>query len=215
MAKADLFIFDMDGVLIESEPFWRQAQIELLQQYNVTITAEDCIHYTMGKRLDDIAATWIEKFTLNVSNADLSAAIMQGVVALITAHGHARDGLSTLLDYLSENQWRLALATSSSYPIIDAVLTALDIKDRFELMLSADDVENGKPAPDVYLEVCRRLNVKPEDAVALEDSFTGVRAAVASGARTIAIPEHPDAKFTIAAHVVNDFAGVVSYLQSL
>jgi beta-phosphoglucomutase-like phosphatase (HAD superfamily) len=89
----------------------------------------------------------------------------------------------------------------------------LGLNDVFELTLSADEVANGKPAPDVYLEVCRRLDISPEKVIALEDSLTGVRSAVAAGITTIAVPEHNKKEFAIADYIVNEIENVIDITE--
>ncbi|MDG3088625.1 HAD-IA family hydrolase [Vibrio hannami] len=202
--RKKLFIFDMDGVLLDSEPHWRAAQIDLLSRFEVTITEQDCIRYTMGKRIDDISSFWINRFDLDVSHKSFSDLLLNETASLISSVAEAREGLYQLIEFLNHNNMRVALATSSSPPIITAVLDKLNLSNTFELALSADSVENGKPFPDVYLEVCRRLGVQPEDTMALEDSLTGVTAAVNAKITTIAIPEKLTPEFAIADyHVTN------------
>ena len=213
MAKKELFIFDMDGVLLDSEPFWRKAQITALKQLGHVITVNDCIANTMGKRLDDIAKTWINMFSLNVNIEKLSQSILDGVVHYIGKEGKAKDGLYTLIEFLRSKNCRIALATSSSTPIISAVINKLNLNGTFELMLSADEVEKGKPAPDIYLEVCRRLNVPTTSALALEDSLTGVRAAVAANITTIAIPEFKTEEFIIADYIVKKMGEIIEITE--
>ena len=202
MHKKELFIFDMDGVLIDSEPFWRQTQIELLAQFGITITVEDCIRYTMGKRIDDISRIWINMFQLDTTPERLTQSILEKTAHIIALNGKAKEGVYKLIEFLQSKKCRIALATSSSALIISTVIDKLGIKDVFELTLSADEVVNGKPSPDVYLEVCRRLGVSTENTLALEDSFTGVRAAVAAEITTIAVPESVSEAFNIADHIV-------------
>lgn len=202
MRKKELFIFDMDGVLIDSEPFWRQTQIELLAQFGITITAEDCIRHTMGKRIDDISRIWINLFQLDTTPESLTQSILEKAAHIIKLNGKAKEGVYTLIEFLQSKECRIALATSSSALIISTVIDKLGIRNVFELTLSADEVVNGKPSPDVYLEVCRRLEVSTENTLALEDSLTGVRAAVAADITTIAIPECVSEAFNIADHIV-------------
>jgi HAD superfamily hydrolase (TIGR01509 family) len=213
MLTKDLFIFDMDGVLLESEPFWRKAQIESLARLGVSATVEDCICHTMGKRLDDIAHTWINMFALNITAEELAQSILERVVFCIGSEGTANNGVDKLIAFLRSKNCRIALATSSSKPIISAVIDKLGLNDVFELTLSADEVANGKPAPDVYLEVCRRLDISPEKAIALEDSLTGVRSAVAAGITTIAVPEHNKKEFAIADYIVNEIENVIDLTE--
>lgn len=213
--KKELFIFDMDGVLLDSEPYWRQAQVELLSEFKVTITVEDCIRYTMGKRIDDISKYWIARFNLDIPQQRFSDLLLKRTAILISANAQAREGIYQLIDLLTRHGIRIALATSSSRPIIAAVMDKLHLDDVFELTLSADTVVNGKPFPDIYLKVCQQLNVTPDKALALEDSLTGVTAAVRAQITTIAIPEKRSAEFDIADHVVENIQDVIEIVSGL
>ncbi|WP_373943154.1 HAD-IA family hydrolase [Polaribacter sejongensis] len=166
------FIFDMDGVIIDSEPFWRQAQIKILSTYNVTVTVEDCIKNTMGKRIDDVALTWCQLHQLSINPKSLEKEIITAVVQLITEKGKAKKGLFELLDFLKKNNFNIALATSSSKPIIDAVFNKLNIAHYFKVVCSADDEEYGKPHPAIYLKAAKLLKVPTGNCLVLEDSVT-------------------------------------------
>lgn len=213
MKNKKLFIFDMDGVLLDSEPYWRKSQIDILQQFGVTITINDCINNTMGKRIDDISKLWIDMFRLEVTPHSFSIQLLNKTAELISYNALPRDGVYTLINYLKNHNYRIALATSSSTPIILAVLQKLNIESVFEFVLSADEVENGKPAPDVYLEVCKRLKIPTSQAIALEDSITGVKAAVAANITTIAIPEHFSEEFKVANYIIDKIEDVINVLS--
>lgn len=209
------FIFDMDGVLLDSEPFWRRSQIEVLREMGHTITIDDCIANTMGKRIDDIAKCWIKRFKLTLTVEELAHSILNRTITLISNEATATEGLHHLVRYLKTTPLKIGLATSSSPIVIDAVVNTLGLNDVFEVALSADEVVNGKPAPDVYLEVCRRMKVDPTLCFALEDSLTGVKAAVASGAITIAKPEFEGADFDIARYQVSHLSEVIDIVDQL
>lgn len=208
------FIFDMDGVIIDSEPFWRQAQIKILSTYNVTITAEDCIQYSMGKRIDDIAATWCRLFSLNVNPKALELEIISGVVDLITTKGNAKEGLYELLDYLTEKKFNIALATSSSMPIITAVFNRLSIEHYFKIVCSADSEEYGKPHPAIYLKAAKRFKVTPLNCIVLEDSVTGMLSAKSASMETIVIPEDKmDPRYSLANTILHSMLEIIPYLE--
>ena len=207
------FIFDMDGVIIDSEPFWRQAQIDILLKYNTTITVADCIQYTMGKRIDDVALTWCQLHSLKVYPQILEQEIITAVARLISEKGNAKTGLYELLDFLKDNNYQIALATSSSPQIIKAVFNRLSIAHYFDVVCSADDEVYGKPHPAVYLKVAKKLGVKPINCLVLEDSVTGLIAAKAASMKTIVIPEDKtDARFSLADTVLNSMVEVIRYL---
>jgi HAD superfamily hydrolase (TIGR01509 family) len=209
------FIFDMDGVIIDSEPFWRQAQIKILSTYNVTITAADCIQHSMGKRIDDIASTWCRLYSLSVDPKSLEQEIISGVVRLITEKGKAKEGLHELLDFLTKNNFNIALATSSSKPIINAVFNRLSIAPYFKIVCSADSEEYGKPHPAIYLKAAKRFNVSPLNCVVLEDSVTGMISAKAASMETIVIPEDKtDPRFSLANIILSSMLEIIPYLEN-
>lgn len=208
------FIFDMDGVIIDSEPFWRQAQIEILLKYNTTITVADCIQHTMGKRIDDVARTWCQLHSLKVNPQLLEQEIITAVAHLISEKGNAKTGLYELLDFLKENNYQIALATSSSQPIIKAVFNRLSIAHYFDIVCSADDEVYGKPHPAVYLKVAKKLGVQPSNCLVLEDSVTGLIAAKAASMKTIVIPEDKtDLRFSLADKTLTSMLEVIEYLE--
>jgi len=197
--KINTVIFDMDGVIIDSEPFWRQAQINELAKFQVIINDNDCIEQTMGKRLDDIARTWCQHYELSIAPADLQQAILQSVVKQILNKGSAKEGVYSLLKFLKNNNINIALATSSSTPIIDAVLERLSIRSFFSSICSADNEKYGKPHPAVYLRTASQLHVQPGQCIVIEDSVTGLIAGVAAGMTTFVVPENiNDPRFSIA-----------------
>ncbi|GIZ08477.1 2-deoxyglucose-6-phosphatase [Flavobacterium sp. UMI-01] len=204
----------MDGVIIDSEPLWREAQIKVLAEQNISITIEDCIKHTMGKRIDDVAQKWCDLFGLKINPKILENKIIESVVRLIHAKGSAKLGLYELLDFLKQNNYTIALATSSSMPIINAVFEKLSIAPYFEVINSADDEAYGKPHPAVYLRVIQKLQAAVADCIVLEDSVTGMIAAKAASMKTFVIPENPDdPRFTLADAVFPSMMALLYHLQ--
>lgn len=214
--KPTTFIFDMDGVMIDSEPFWRTAQINLLKDLGHTITVQDCIRYTMGKRIDDVAKTWCDLYSLKIEAKQLEQQILDQVVVNILKDGQAIDGLLDLLHFLKKENYKIGLATSSSWKIIEAVLHKLEVKHFFDEICSADDEVYGKPNPAVYIKAMQKLESKPSECIILEDSVTGMIAAKASMAFTIVLNADVSApKFSIADQRCPSLAKVLSYLKTL
>ncbi|NJB83747.1 hexitol phosphatase HxpB [Wenyingzhuangia aestuarii] len=214
--KPTTFIFDMDGVMIDSEPFWQQAQINVLGNLGVPITAKDCETYTMGKRIDHVAETWYNLYDLSSSPIVLADQILDQVVFQILKNGNAIRGLTELLSYLKKEKYKIGLATSSSWKVIDAVLQRLNVASYFDQICSADDEVYGKPNPAVYLQAMKQLNSQPEECIILEDSVTGMIAAKASMAYTIVLTNNSKApKFAIADARCASLIGVIDQLQKL
>lgn len=120
-------IFDMDGVIIDSEALWRQAQIDALAQWGATASVDECETLTKGKRLDEIAGTWCRYFQLDLDPQRLEAAILQRITGLIATEAEPMHGVHEALRYFREAGYKIALATSSSRQVIAAVLNKLSL----------------------------------------------------------------------------------------
>lgn len=194
MSALETAIFDLDGLLIDSEPFWRQAEMEVFGDVGVTLTDEEC-GLTAGLRTQLVVEHWLERRPWDIDrhpSADLTTRINERVVALVGEHGVAKEGVAHALELLRNRVQRLGLASSSTMPVIEAALARLGIADAFEVVHSADFERHSKPAPDVYLGAARRLGTPPDRCVALEDSHPGAMAAKAAGMLCIRVPEQPD-----------------------
>lgn len=194
-------IFDMDGVLIDSEPFWQESEIDAFGRLGLALTREMCLQ-TMGLRVDEVVEYWRRRQTFGAAPAGaLEEAIVGGVVERILAKGEAKEGAAHALGFFRAKGLRVALASSSAYRLIGAVTERLGLADEFEVVYSAEEEEYGKPHPGVYLSTARRLGVAPAECVAVEDSFNGVLAAKAARMRCVAVPEpvqRRDPRFSIA-----------------
>lgn len=205
----------MDGVIIDSEPFWRKAQIEILSKYHVVITESDCIKYTMGQRIDDVALVWCKLHKLTIDSKLLEKEILNAVVLLINTNGKAKKGLYELLNFLSLNNFKIGLATSSSQPIIDAVFKRLSISHYFNTVCSADNEEYGKPHPAIYIKAAKKLDVNTSNCIVLEDSLTGLIAAKAATMKTLVIPEDKrDPRFSLANGIFSSMLEIIDFLKN-
>jgi len=182
-------LFDMDGLLIDSEPLWHEAEIYAFGLAGLTLTPEQCLE-TTGLRADEVVAYRHARAPWSApSPEEVTAALVARVVELIHAKGALMPGVSEALAFARGSGLRVALASSSLYVIIDAVLDRFGLRSAFEVVHSAEEEARGKPAPDVYLTAARKLGVAPAACVALEDSPNGVVAAKEAGMLCIAIPE--------------------------
>jgi HAD superfamily hydrolase (TIGR01509 family) len=204
-------IFDMDGLLIDSEPLWQKAQIEVFREVNVFLNHILC-RQTTGLRIDEVVDYWYNKFPWkSISKRELTEDIIKRVIELISREGEAKDGVQEILDFLKRKNVRIALASSSAYSIIDTVLNRLRIKEVFEEIYSAAEEEYGKPHPGVYLTTAKKLQIKPQECLVLEDSLNGVIAAKAAQMKCLAIPDvFPDyqPKYIIADLVMKSLSEV-------
>src|SRR5215207_1119301 len=204
-------IFDMDGVLIDSEPFWQESEIEVFGRAGLALTRELCTQ-TMGLRVDEVVEYWRRRRAFDGAPAGtLEDAIIGGVVERIRARGEAKEGAAHALGFFRARGLRVALASSSAYRLIEAVTERLCLAGEFEVAYSAEDEEYGKPHPGVYLSTARRLGVAPAGCLAVEDSFNGVLAAKAARMKCVAVPEpaqRSDPRFAIADVVLDSLAAV-------
>jgi mannitol-1-/sugar-/sorbitol-6-/2-deoxyglucose-6-phosphatase len=194
-------IFDLDGLLIDSEPLWQQAEILIFQQVNIVLTPQLCLQ-TKGLRIDEVVAYWYQRYPwTNLSLQEIEDLIVAKVIELIQLQGEPLPGIADVVSFVQQKQVKIALASSSSTIIIQAALQRLNLTDKFIQIYSAESEPLGKPHPGVYLTTASKLNVFPQECLALEDSLNGVLAAKAAQMKCIAIPEplqYYNPKFAIA-----------------
>lgn len=195
----------MDGLLINSEPFWQQAEIEVFGDLGINLTPELAVK-TIGMRLDKVVEYYFDQYPWNgPSTEDVTQTVLDRVTDLVRTEGLAQPGVYDVLNLVSKHDVRVALATSSDPQLIDAVLDRLDIRDHFEVICSAMHEENGKPHPAVFLTTARALNAAPQECLVLEDSLRGVIAAKAAEMICVVVPDHSlrdDPRLAIADRVI-------------
>ncbi|MGD0832806.1 MAG: hexitol phosphatase HxpB [Candidatus Dormibacteria bacterium] len=186
-------VLDMDGLLIDTEPAWREAETEVFAALGIRLTEADMLA-TMGRRIVELAAHWRRQrpwpgaATGVPTDEDIGERVVDRVVAHVEAEGELMPGAGEAVCLLSRLGVGLAIASSSPHRLIDAVCHRLGL-DGIVVRCSAADEALGKPAPDVYLAAARRLGVIPERCLAIEDSPAGVQAARAAGMRCVAVPD--------------------------
>jgi sugar-phosphatase len=188
-ARIRAVIFDMDGVLIDTEPVWRRVEMGVFDSVGVHLTEDEC-RETMGVRIDEAVRLWYRRRPWRGDSVDVVAQrILDGVVAHVRAHGVAVDGALTAIAAVRDAGLLCAVASSSPRLLIDTVIDRLGIAGAVDAVCSAETELRGKPAPDVYLTTASLLGVPPQSCVAVEDSANGVLSARAAGMRCIAIPD--------------------------
>lgn len=195
-------IFDMDGLLVDSEPLWRKAEVKVFGELGVPMTEALC-NEVMGLRIDEVVHYWRRRFPWDaaVSEAVVVDRIMDTMLALIAQEARPMKGVIEILNYFQSKNIRIALASSSSMVLIEAVLQKLGITNYFEVLRSAETEAYGKPHPAVYIETAKVLGVEPEDCLVFEDSGFGLIAAKAALMKAVAVPDpnyFGEAKFGIA-----------------
>lgn len=185
----DAVIFDMDGVLIDSEPFWREAEVAALAAVGVPID-DEAARATTGLRTDEVVEQWYARHPWpGPTRQEIAAQIVAGLVRLVRERGAAMPGALAAVDTLAAGGYPLAIASSSPSEVIAAIVGRLGIGDRFAVLQSAEHEPYGKPHPAVYIEAARRLGVAPLRCLAIEDSPNGVIAAKAARMRCLAVPD--------------------------
>ncbi len=182
-------IFDMDGLLIDSEPLWRKAEVDVFGAVGVPLTEEMC-RETTGLRHDVVVRYWHERYRWDEPGLDaMTGRLLEAAQSLIVERGVLMPGAEDAIRLLHQHGLQLAIASSSPKSLIEAVVQKFDLGEYFSVLRSADDEKAGKPDPAVYLSTMSMLNVEAQDCLALEDSISGIRAAKAAGARVIAVPD--------------------------
>jgi sugar-phosphatase len=182
-------IFDMDGLLIDTEPIWRRAEIEVFGRVGLRITEEQALQ-TMGVRIAEIVDSYYRQHPWSgLSTDEVTNAIYDEVIRHVREEGEAKPGVYAAFEVVRRAGLPIAIASSSSERLIDAVLQKLDLQDYVQMICSADDETEGKPHPAVYLTAARRLGVSPDACLALEDSPNGVLSCKAAGMFCIVVPD--------------------------
>jgi HAD superfamily hydrolase (TIGR01509 family) len=194
---ADAVIFDLDGVIVDSEPVWEEVRRRYVADHGGR-WQPDSQRRLMGMSTGE----WARYLSGELGVARDPDQVAGDVVTEMTRRYAERVPLIPGADRVVRavaGRWRLGLASSSPTRLIEAALAATGLADAFAVTLSTEQTARGKPAPDLYLEVARRLGAEPTGCVAVEDSSNGVRSAAAAGMRVIAVPHagypvDPDAR---------------------
>jgi len=189
MQEREAVVFDLDGTLTDTEAVWDRVRSGLAAQDGVP-WPDDATQAMIGMSTQEWSAYLTDVVGIH---GDARRRTLDGMLAAYREHLPVLPGAVEALRRLHE-RWPLALATSSSRVLIDASIEIMGVADLFEVTLTSEEIGGvGKPAPDVYLETCRRLGVQPEHAVGVEDSPNGILSACNAGMRVIAIPPafHP------------------------
>jgi sugar-phosphatase len=194
-------IFDMDGLLVDSEPLWRRAEQQVFPAVGIELTDAMCMQ-TMGTRLDEVVRYWygLHPWT-GPTQDEVAAQVIARVIDLVAAEGQALPGVAAALARCAAAGLAVALASSSPMRLIDAVVDRLGIRAGFTCLQSAEDEPYGKPHPGVFLTTAARLGVEPSACLVLEDSLAGVLAGKAARMRVVAVPareQYDDPRFVIA-----------------
>ena len=179
-------VFDLDGVIVDSEHLWDEARRELVRERGGTWT-DEATRAMMGMSSVEWSHYMHEELGVDMPPQAISSAVVERLERLYRTELPLIPGAVEAVTALA-GRWRLGLASSANRQIIDLVLELADLGRYFEATVSSEEVPRGKPAPDVYVEAARRLGVAPGRCAAVEDSTNGIRSAAAAGMRVVAIP---------------------------
>ena len=180
-------IFDLDGVIVDSEIWWDEVRQEYARERGRTWSVADRVA-VMGANSRQWSRTMRERLALEYAPEEIERAIVDGVVAR-----YAREGPPLIRGAVEAvrriaARWPVAVASSAHRAVIDAALAAVGLADVLTVVVSSDEVPHGKPDPDVYLEAARRLAVDPGRCLVVEDSLNGVRSAKSAGMTVVLVP---------------------------
>lgn len=179
-------IFDMDGVIIDSEPIYRMVEYNIMKKIGIDTSDEDH-SYFVGSPSKNMWAYYKKKYNLNYSVEELNKREKEEYLKRIEKQTDIKpiQGVIKLIQDLKENNIKLAVASSSLIKIIDFVLELFDIKNLFMTSVSSEDIENGKPEPDIFLKAATMTDSRPNECIVVEDSRNGILAAKAAGMKCI------------------------------
>ncbi len=184
----DAVVFDLDGLLLDSEHLWDEVREELAQERGGR-WHEGAQRDMMGMSSPEWSAYMHDEIGLEESPEEINRLVVERMLARYAEELPLLPGAVEAVQRLAA-RWPLGLASSSNRPLIDRALEAAGLAPFFKATVSSEEVARGKPAPDVYLEAARRVGVEPARAVAVEDSHNGIRAARAAAMGVVAIPNH-------------------------
>lgn len=203
-------IFDMDGLLVDSEPIWQEAELQVFNELGVPFSRANCVE-TRGWRVDEVVAYWHARHPWPSPPPErVVARLLEVVIGMVRERGVALPGAIDAIERMSSRYGgAVALASSSPGILIEEVLRVLGVREHFRVVHSAEAEDYGKPHPAVFLSAARKLGVDPTRCLVFEDSFAGVLAAKAARMRCIAVPEaaeREDPRFSIADRVLGSLA---------
>jgi HAD superfamily hydrolase (TIGR01509 family) len=179
-------IFDLDGVLVDSEGLWNEVRSGLAAEHGRS-WPDDATHRMMGMSTQEWSTYLVDTVGIPGPASEVATTVIARMAERYREHLPLLPGATEAVRRLAE-RWPLGLASSSPRRLIDAVLAEAGLTDSFRVTMSTEQVEEGKPSPLIYLAVAKHLEVAPETVVAIEDSSNGLRSASRAGMHVIAVP---------------------------
>lgn len=217
LKEYDAVIFDMDGVLIDSEPLWKIAMENTFHSVGCLITKEDFQH-TVGLRIDEVVEYWYKQVGWeNYTAKEVEHKIIEKMIVLIRQKGEPLAGVMDTIEYLKTKEIPIGLATSSYAVLIQTVLETLSLEKEFDFVHSAENEKYGKPHPAVFLSVAKKLGVAPHKCLVIEDSLNGIISGKAARMTVVCIPEkthNPEPKLVLADHTLSSMEEFLKIIKN-
>jgi sugar-phosphatase len=199
-------LFDMDGLLFDTEPLWGISMLRVANRHGIPITRER-FKDTRGFHIYEVTEFWSVKYPWEgASSQEVAEEILDDIIALTKEEGNIMIGVDAALQLLKANGYKIGLASSSPIRMINDLVTHFGIKHYFDCITSADEVELGKPHPAVFLHCAKQLGATSHQCLVLEDSVNGMIAGKAARMKVIAVPDplhHDDPRFALADAKIN------------
>jgi mannitol-1-/sugar-/sorbitol-6-/2-deoxyglucose-6-phosphatase len=216
LSNFDGVIYDMDGVLTDSEPLWKIAMEDVFRSVGCSLTKED-FQRTVGLRIDEVIAYWYQVSPWpDASPKDVEHSIVQRMIELLTERATPLPGVVKSLEFFASKGLKIGLATSSYQVLIDCILDTLQIRHFFQTVHSAEYELFGKPHPAVYLTAAKNLDLDPKRCLVIEDSLNGIISGKAARMTVFCVPEkthHPEPKLILADAQFDDLIALVNFFQ--
>ncbi len=187
-------IFDMDGVLIDSEPLWKIAMEKVFSDLGCNLSKND-FQKTVGLRIDEVITFWNKEQQLGITDEKkVEDDIINRMIELVRENPVPLVGVLDTLAFLKKYKLKIGLATSSPHSLLQAVLDGLKIDQYFDVAHSAEFEDYGKPHPAVYINTAKKMKVMPEKCLVIEDSLNGIVSGKAAKMKVVCIPEKTHVK---------------------
>lgn len=194
-------LFDMDGLLLDTEPLWGESMLRVAEKHKIPITSKK-FKDTTGLRIYEVTDHWALHFPWQGKNArEVADEILEDIIATSKQKGSVLRGVEQALQMLKKHHFKIGLASSSPKHMIDALVDHFDLTKYFDVITSADIVELGKPHPAVFLHCANSLGAKFNECLVLEDSVNGMIAGKAARMKVVVVPDElhfDDPRFSLA-----------------
>ena len=185
-------IFDLDGLLLNSERLWRQVEKEVFQEVGIKMSDEDC-RLTMGNSTKQVIEYWQDRRPWKgMSPQQMEKEIISRMTERIKEKGKPMPGVQEILEFFAAKELPMAIASSSPLSLIIEAVTKLRISTYFEFFQSAEFEKEGKPHPAIYISTANRLEIPEEKCLVFEDSIPGIKAALLANMKVVAVPDKKD-----------------------